>query len=92
MIVIGDAAHAASPATTQGASIAIEDAVILAQCLRDIPRQADALVTFEHLRRGRVERVVQSGTSGENPVPRPPRAPEKQYVGVSALSSRRLDR
>ena len=30
MIVIGDAAHAASPATTQGASMAIEDAVVLA--------------------------------------------------------------
>jgi 2-polyprenyl-6-methoxyphenol hydroxylase-like FAD-dependent oxidoreductase len=49
MIVIGDAAHAASPATTQGASMAIEDAVVLAQCLRDVPFQADALRTYEYL-------------------------------------------
>ena len=49
--------------------MAIEDAVVLAQCLRDLPRQADALGTFEYLRRSRVERIVQSGASGENPVP-----------------------
>jgi 2-polyprenyl-6-methoxyphenol hydroxylase-like FAD-dependent oxidoreductase len=72
MTVIGDAAHATSPATTQGASMAIEDAVILAQCLRDIPRQANAIATFEHLRRSRVERIVQSGASGENPAPPAP--------------------
>lgn len=72
MIVIGDAAHATSPSTTQGASLAIEDAVILAQCLRDIHSAPDAFKTFERLRRDRVERVVQSGASGENPVPKAP--------------------
>jgi 2-polyprenyl-6-methoxyphenol hydroxylase-like FAD-dependent oxidoreductase len=71
MIVIGDAAHAASPSTTQGASMAIEDGVILGQCLRDMPRVSDALKTFERIRRDRVERVVQSGASAENPAPRP---------------------
>jgi 2-polyprenyl-6-methoxyphenol hydroxylase-like FAD-dependent oxidoreductase len=69
MIVIGDAAHATSPATTQGASMAIGDACVLAQCLRHIPELAHALTTYEHLRRSRVERIVQSGASGENPVP-----------------------
>jgi 2-polyprenyl-6-methoxyphenol hydroxylase-like FAD-dependent oxidoreductase len=73
MIVIGDAAHAASPTTTQGASMAIEDAVVLAQCLRDIEGQADALRAYERLRRPRVERVVESGASGDNPVPAAPR-------------------
>jgi 2-polyprenyl-6-methoxyphenol hydroxylase-like FAD-dependent oxidoreductase len=72
MIVIGDAAHAASPTTTQGASMAIEDAVVLAQCLRDVPGQAAALATYERLRRSRVERVVQSGASGDNPAPSAP--------------------
>ena len=72
MIVIGDAAHAASPTTTQGASMAIEDAVVLAQCLRDVPGQAAALGTYERLRRSRVERVVQSGASGDNPAPSAP--------------------
>jgi FAD-dependent urate hydroxylase len=35
MIVIGDAAHAPSPTSGQGASLSVEDAVVLAQCLRD---------------------------------------------------------
>jgi 2-polyprenyl-6-methoxyphenol hydroxylase-like FAD-dependent oxidoreductase len=72
MIVIGDAAHAASPTTTQGASMAIEDAVVLAQCLRDVPGRAAALGTYERLRRSRVERVVQSGASGDNAAPSAP--------------------
>jgi FAD-dependent urate hydroxylase len=72
MVVIGDAAHAASPSTAQGASLAIEDAVVLAQCLRDLPAVPDALSMFEHLRRERAERVVSNGMSGENPVPQPP--------------------
>jgi len=37
MIIIGDAAHAPSPTSGQGASLAIEDAVQLAKCLRDLP-------------------------------------------------------
>ena len=35
MVVIGDAAHAPSPSSGQGASMALEDAVVLAQALRD---------------------------------------------------------
>jgi 2-polyprenyl-6-methoxyphenol hydroxylase-like FAD-dependent oxidoreductase len=58
MIIIGDAAHAASPTSGQGASLAIEDAIVLAQCLRDIPDQSAAFAAFERLRRPRVERVV----------------------------------
>ncbi|MET7990301.1 FAD-dependent monooxygenase [Amycolatopsis sp. NPDC005232] len=58
--IIGDAAHATSPAAGQGASMAIEDAVTLAQCLRDVAPDA-ALSTFETLRRSRVEAVVAQG-------------------------------
>ncbi len=36
MIVIGDAAHAPSPSSGQGASLSIEDAVVLAKSLRDL--------------------------------------------------------
>ncbi|GAA3437184.1 hypothetical protein [Kutzneria kofuensis] len=32
--------HAASPAAGQGASMALEDAVVLGKCLRDLPRDA----------------------------------------------------
>ncbi len=61
MIIIGDAAHAASPSSGQGASMAIEDAVVLAQCLRDVPDIPRAFVAYESLRRPRVERVVAFG-------------------------------
>lgn len=59
MVVIGDAAHATSPASGQGASMAIEDAVTLAKCLRDTGD--DAFARYEALRRKRVERVVAQG-------------------------------
>jgi 2-polyprenyl-6-methoxyphenol hydroxylase-like FAD-dependent oxidoreductase len=82
MVVIGDAAHAASPSTAQGASMAIEDSVVLAQCLRDHERTAEGLRAYEELRRERVERVVQSGASGENPSPPTPgpRRPDSGWL------------
>jgi 2-polyprenyl-6-methoxyphenol hydroxylase-like FAD-dependent oxidoreductase len=52
-LLIGDAAHAASPATGQGASMALEDAVVLAKALRAAP--STALEAYERLRRPRVE-------------------------------------
>jgi 2-polyprenyl-6-methoxyphenol hydroxylase-like FAD-dependent oxidoreductase len=61
MVIIGDAAHATSPSSGQGASMAIEDAVVLGQCLRDVPSTREAFATFERLRRTRVERVVAQG-------------------------------
>jgi 2-polyprenyl-6-methoxyphenol hydroxylase-like FAD-dependent oxidoreductase len=75
MIIIGDAAHAASPSSGQGASMAIEDAIVLAQCLRDIPETQAAFRTFEKLRRARVERVVKHGKrSGDGKAQGPVRA------------------
>ena len=61
MIIIGDAAHATSPASGQGASMALEDAVTLAKCLRDLPDVPAAFAAYEDLRRTRVERVVKQG-------------------------------
>lgn len=61
MLLIGDAAHATSPAAGQGAAMSIEDAVILAQCLRDCPDTDSAFRHFVHLRRDRVERIVEHG-------------------------------
>lgn len=66
MVIIGDAAHAASPASGQGASLALEDAVILAKCLRDIPGTGAAFDTFAALRRERVERVVAESHKSSN--------------------------
>jgi 2-polyprenyl-6-methoxyphenol hydroxylase-like FAD-dependent oxidoreductase len=79
MIVIGDAAHAASPSTAQGASMALEDAAILARCLRDIPAIPAALALFASLRRDRVERIVRAGASTGNPAPPgPPSGPRPE--------------
>jgi 2-polyprenyl-6-methoxyphenol hydroxylase-like FAD-dependent oxidoreductase len=61
MVIIGDAAHATSPAAGQGASMAIEDAVTLGKCLRDVSGIEQALTTYESLRRERVEAVVAAG-------------------------------
>jgi FAD-dependent urate hydroxylase len=61
MVIVGDAAHATSPASGQGASMAIEDAVVLAKCLRDLPDIQQAFAAYEQLRRERVERVVAQG-------------------------------
>jgi 2-polyprenyl-6-methoxyphenol hydroxylase-like FAD-dependent oxidoreductase len=61
MVIIGDAAHATSPASGQGAAMAIEDAVTLGKCLRDIEDVPTAFARYESLRRTRVERVVKQG-------------------------------
>jgi FAD-dependent urate hydroxylase len=72
MVIISDAAHATSPSSGQGASLAIEDAVILAKCLRDMPDAARAFAAYEQLRRGRVERVVRhSARIGRSKTPGP---------------------
>ncbi|GAA3339932.1 hypothetical protein GCM10020358_25550 [Amorphoplanes nipponensis] len=60
-ILIGDAAHAVSPSSGQGASMAIEDAVTLGRCLRARSDVAAALADYEQLRRDRVEKVVAYG-------------------------------
>jgi len=66
MIIIGDAAHAPSPTSGQGASLAIEDAVLLAKCLRDLPTPAQAFTAFEQLRRPRVEQIVKQAARINN--------------------------
>ncbi|WP_437995101.1 NAD(P)/FAD-dependent oxidoreductase [Sorangium sp. So ce185] len=56
--LIGDAAHAATPHAGQGASLAMEDGMLLARCLRDEPDPEQAFAAFERLRRPRVEAIV----------------------------------
>ncbi|HET8953976.1 MAG TPA: FAD-dependent monooxygenase [Solirubrobacteraceae bacterium] len=58
MLVVGDAAHAPSPSSGQGASLAIEDAVVLATCLRDGAGIEAAFARFEQIRRPRVEKII----------------------------------
>ncbi|WP_344415192.1 NAD(P)/FAD-dependent oxidoreductase [Amycolatopsis minnesotensis] len=61
MVVIGDAAHAAPPGSEQGGCLALEDAVVLGQCLRDLDLPS-ALSRFEQERRERVEKILAMAT------------------------------
>ena len=72
MVIIGDAAHAPAPTSGQGASLAAEDAVLLAKCLRDQPTIPQALAGYERLRRDRVEKIVaQAARASSNKAPGP---------------------
>jgi FAD-dependent urate hydroxylase len=61
VVLLGDAAHAVSPSSGQGASQALEDAIVLAKCLRDVAPVEAALARYEALRRPRAERIVAEG-------------------------------
>ncbi|MFE0460709.1 FAD-dependent oxidoreductase [Kitasatospora sp. NPDC058965] len=59
LVLVGDAAHAPSSSSGQGASLALESSVQLARCLRDLPLP-QALTAYEGLRRPRVERIIRN--------------------------------
>jgi|KBSSwiStaDraftv2_1062776.scaffolds.fasta_scaffold36571_2 2-polyprenyl-6-methoxyphenol hydroxylase-like FAD-dependent oxidoreductase len=61
MVLVGDAVHAPSNSTGQGASLAMESAIQLARCLRDMPDVPSAFATYERLRRPRVEKIAARG-------------------------------
>lgn len=58
VVLTGDAVHAPSNSSGQGASLAIESAIELARCLRDLPDAESAFATYERLRRPRVEGIA----------------------------------
>ena len=57
VVLVGDAAHATSPNMAQGAAMALEDALVLAQCLAEIAPIPRALAAFEFRRRRRTDWV-----------------------------------
>ncbi|MGK5681255.1 FAD-dependent monooxygenase [Actinoplanes sp. URMC 104] len=57
VVLTGDAAHATTPSSGQGASLAVESAIELARCLRDLP-VGEAFAAYERRRRPRVERII----------------------------------
>jgi 2-polyprenyl-6-methoxyphenol hydroxylase-like FAD-dependent oxidoreductase len=66
VVLVGDAVHAISPSSGQGASMALEDAVVLARCLRDIPDVEQAFATYEQLRRERTAKMFELGQRGDS--------------------------
>jgi 2-polyprenyl-6-methoxyphenol hydroxylase-like FAD-dependent oxidoreductase len=93
MLIIGDAAHAASPATGQGASMALEDAVVLAKALRDAGGTDEALTVYERLRRPRVEAniVVSARMAPGQPRPGPGDARPQSSLDEDEELRRQLD-
>lgn len=64
VVLLGDAGHATTPNMGQGACQAIEDAVVLMQCLQDQPRDpAAAFVAFEQRRLKRTHFIVNNSWS-----------------------------
>ena len=76
IVLLGDAAHATSPSAGQGSSLALEDAIVLAKCMRDLPVLEEAFMAYEQLRRKRAERVVKfsrergNNKAASNPISR----------------------
>ncbi|MBO0683797.1 MAG: FAD-dependent monooxygenase [Candidatus Dormibacteraeota bacterium] len=63
MVLVGDAVHAPSNSSGQGASLAIESGIQLARCLRDAPDPGAAFAAYETLRRARVEKIARRGAA-----------------------------
>ncbi len=61
MVLVGDSAHAPSSSSGQGASLAIESAIQLARCLRDLPYD-EAFTAYERLRRPRTQKIIAETT------------------------------
>jgi FAD-dependent urate hydroxylase len=57
VVLIGDAAHATSPNMAQGAAMALEDALVLTDCLHRIAAIPEAIAAFEARRRPRTDWV-----------------------------------
>jgi 2-polyprenyl-6-methoxyphenol hydroxylase-like FAD-dependent oxidoreductase len=66
VVLLGDAAHAMSPAGGQGASMALADAMLLARLVGDGARTVeDAFARFEALRRPGAEKFVNQGYAND---------------------------
>lgn len=76
VLLVGDAAHAASPASGQGASMALEDGVVLGKALRDTGDVDAAVALFTRARSGRTQHnVVASARASADGGPLPDMPP-----------------
>lgn len=58
VVLLGDAAHAVTPHTGQGASLALEDTAILVRCLSKYDTLEIAFKKFQSLREDRVKKII----------------------------------
>jgi 2-polyprenyl-6-methoxyphenol hydroxylase-like FAD-dependent oxidoreductase len=65
--LVGDAAHAVAPSAGQGASLALEDAAVLARCIAADTTPMLAAARYEALRKARAEKVVALGRRLSSP-------------------------
>lgn len=86
--LIGDVAHATLPRAGQGASLAMEDAVGLAGCLRDVPDREADFAAFERYRKGRVEKLVEEARRNRDRKPYQQRSPAGSATWCCRSSSR----
>ena len=66
MVLVGDSAHAPNHSSGQGASLAIESAIQLARCLRDVSDVPAAFSAYERLRRSRVTKIAAEAAKNNN--------------------------
>ena len=66
MTLLGDACHPMLPFMAQGAGMAIEDAVVLGRCLKDVSNRAQAATALQRYEEVRKERTakIQIGSRG----------------------------
>ena len=57
VVLLGDAAHAPTPQMTSGAGMAVEDAIVLAECLASSESAGEALTNYDARRFDRVKRI-----------------------------------
>jgi 2-polyprenyl-6-methoxyphenol hydroxylase-like FAD-dependent oxidoreductase len=90
VVLVGDAAHAPTPQMTSGGGLAIEDAVVLAESMRDSVDATEALSAYSRRRFARVKTVFDASLQlclwAQEPVPNPQRVAQLltqtyQYLG-----------
>jgi 2-polyprenyl-6-methoxyphenol hydroxylase-like FAD-dependent oxidoreductase len=92
--LLGDAAHAMTPNLGQGACQAIEDAVVLAECLKDTTDIAAALKSYDKRRVTRANRIsllahfIGQAVQWENPILSVPRNIIVRSMPVSMVTKR----
>ena len=86
VLLVGDAAHATSPNMAEGAAMALEDGLVLAECLASGRGIAQTVATFQVRRRSRTQWVLAQTPPRSHPQPatRPPQ-PHTAPMGTQHL-------